>query len=57
MKIEKELTLKVIIDYNQLGGQEVEKVYIMEDDIEIEEISRFLTPKILDKLLNEEEID
>lgn len=57
MKIEKELTLKVIIDYNQLGGQEVEKVYIMEDDIEIEEISRFLTPQVLDKLLNEEEID
>lgn len=57
MEIEKHFSLKVIIDYNKLGGQEVKKVYIMDDDIEIEEIKRFLPSKILDNLLNDDEID
>lgn len=60
MEIEKTLTLKAIINIKNIQGiksKEVEKVYIMEDDLEIAEISRFLPPKVLDTLLDDTEID
>ena len=60
MEIEKTLTLKAIINIKNIQGiesKEVEKVYVMDDDIEIAEISRFLPLKVLDLLLDDTEID
>lgn len=60
MEIEKTLTLKAIISIKNIQGiesKEVSKVYVMDDDIEISEISRFLPLKVLDLLLDDTEID
>jgi hypothetical protein len=60
MEIEKTLTLKAIIKIKNIEGiesKQVSKVYVMDDDLEIAEISRFLPLKVLDLLLEDTEID
>lgn len=60
MEIEKTLTLKAIISIKNIKGiesKEISKVYVMDDDLEIAEISRFLPLKVLDILLDDTEID
>jgi hypothetical protein len=60
MEIEKTLTLKAIINIKNIQGiesKQVSKVYVMDDDLEIAEIIRFLPLKVLDLLLEDTEID
>jgi hypothetical protein len=60
MEIEKTLTLKAIINIKNIEGiesKQVNKVYVMDDDLEIAEISRFLPLKVLDLLLEDTEIN